>query len=143
MPAAMRAAISCVLPEPAPASTIRLRPSSETMRSRAGWSARGLLMARQPVTRREARVALLGPGLRVRGGATRGTVVAELAVLLVARVDEEPGRDDVAQIGEHLADRCGRLRRNALAFEPPLGAGEVVLRARDRRLRRAPFQQFQ
>src|SRR5687768_17097447 len=139
----MRAAISCVLPDPAPASTMRLRSSSVRIRLRAGASRRMSAMIRQPPVRRERRILqlLLRPLVDLRSA--RATVVAEPAILLLWRVDERAGRDDIAQIRQYGAHGRGRLQRDDLSLETSLGAREVVLRAAQLRLRRARLQQLE
>src|SRR3712207_3223111 len=99
MPAAMRSASICVLPEPAPASTRMLVSSSFLIASRDAWSMRRMsVMLRQPRVRGELRILELRLCLVVHGRTARGLVIAELAVLLVGRMDERAGEDQLAQI---------------------------------------------
>src|SRR5262245_41907988 len=114
MPAAMRSASFSVLPDPAPASTRRLRSSSVTMRLRAAASAtdRVLLMVRQPDERSQTPVLTFDFGPSAGVLAARVTVVAPLARLTVRSVHEQTGRNDRAEIAQHGTNLGHRLRRN-------------------------------
>src|SRR5262245_38714743 len=114
MPAAIRSASFCVLPDPAPASTRRLRSSSVTMQLRAVASAtdRVLLMSRQPDERNQTLVSVFD--FRASGCVLAAcvTVVTPLARLTVRSVHEQTGRNDRAEIAQHGINLGHWLRRN-------------------------------
>src|SRR5687768_15479922 len=118
IPAAMRWAISCVLPDPAPASTRRLRSKVDAMRSRASMSRRtGLLMGPQPVSCRHRGIAhLLLNALHRQRRPARARHIAELAVAIVGRVGERPGRNHIAQLAQHFGEIGSERRGNRPAL---------------------------
>src|SRR4051812_13768051 len=121
MPAAMRAASSCVFPEPAPASTSRLDSRSVLIRWRAassGVTALGfLLMSHQLCEWLQRRVARdLRFRTRRRVLAARVAVMTPLAGPLVRRVNEHASRNHVSQIGQHLTNVRDWLNRDPLPF---------------------------
>src|SRR5687767_2384587 len=125
MPAAMRRAISCVLPEPAPASTMRLWSRSVTMRWREAASRRSL-MAREPPVGVQLGCGLLAFRAFMRIGSACGAVVAELAVFLVGRMHVEALSKHIAKVTQDLADIGLGLHVDLLAILAPFRAGEVV-----------------
>src|SRR5580704_15026945 len=125
----MRSASFWVFPDPAPASTRRLRSSSRTMRSRAAASGTGcpLLMTRQPYKRRQLRVAQFGDGTVYRIPSARVPVVAPLARFVSRRVHEGPRRDDLPHVVQHRRNGGRAGSRDAFVLLLPLRAREVVL----------------
>src|SRR5436190_24074797 len=98
-PAAILTASICVLPDPAPASTRMLVCRSSRMRRRDSTSSRReSVMGSQLAEHVQYRVAQLALGLAVGVRATRRDEVAELAVVLVRRMNEGPLHDDLAQV---------------------------------------------
>src|SRR5688572_15637103 len=132
MPAAMRSASICVLPEPAPASTRMLVPRSSRNARRDASSERGftaadvLGMRGQPSERLQLRIRELAFRCLVHGPAARRLVVAPLASLLVRRVDERTVHDHLTQVAEYGRGLRQRRRRDMHALPSSLVAGEVV-----------------
>src|SRR3954452_22015485 len=127
MPAAMRSASICVLPDPAPASTRIFVSSSSRIRRRDSRSiVRESDMSGEPPVRVQSRILQFSQGLIVDGPTAGGGVVAEPAVVSIGCADEAALHNQLAKTPEDAADR--RLLRsvNGHALLPPLVAGEVV-----------------
>src|SRR5262245_56048344 len=133
MPAAIRRARLCVFPDPAPASTRKVRSSSCSIRSRVRWSRGVLGILLQPAIRFEDRVhgrIEFRLGTVNRLAPAGGPEFAPLAAAFLGRVDERARSDDVTQITQD-AYYWLTLLRDVDALSPPPRGWKHVRRARD------------
>src|SRR5882672_3843928 len=144
MPAAMRSASICVLPEPAPASTRMLVSScSRIVRRECSSVIRESGMVREPPERVALGVRQLDLRLGIRSVSAGSNEIAVPAVVLVLGSDEVAAGNYLTQVGQNGTDRRERGGLDSNAFAPPFVAGEVVNPAAHLRFLVAGLQQFE